>query len=308
MWQRFFKGIGKYLIGASLCAFASAALPAPSQIDWKPHWKAGDAVSYLLAKTQSRRGNTTVSRTPIQIQVLEATNDGFLVRVRFGETLYDAPQPPNDPLSAAHLSTGVDIQLAVDRNGAIQRVHNWDDVRASLLMKSHSLIGDRQPGSAAEPPADKAVERVNLMLSSEEQFRSAALPDLQLLFPAFGSTYPMLQPVEFEAVLPIAPEVGLMRTKGTLQLTAMDEEKGTATFSRRQAVDPKELGRAASKALQKDKGTSETATTEIELRDAGEFVVDARTGWIRSLTNTRIVNLLMLKLVLRKDTITLQAQ
>lgn len=308
MWLRFLRFTVKYLVGASMCAIASAALSAETQVDVRPRWKAGDQMNYLLTKTQTRRGNTTGSRTPFQIQVMEATTQGFLVSVRFGESLYDDPQPRIEPLSVVNLRQGLNIQLTVNMNGTIQNVYNWEELQTIILMKTKSPIDKPEQDRSTASPADKAVERMHLILSSEKNFRSAFLQDIQLLFPTLGNTYTIDQPVEYETELPISAELGMIRAKGTFQLKSADVETGMATFTRNQEADPKEFENAALMALKRNKGTSAPVIYGVttRLRDMGEFVVDYRTGWIRSLTNTRRV-VVFISLI-QKDTITIQSE
>src|SRR5689334_20844383 len=69
----------------------------PALVQLLPRWRQGDRMHFEIEKSRVKTQNgqvtsTMTSRTPLEIEVLEATATGHAVKWSFGETRFDDPK------------------------------------------------------------------------------------------------------------------------------------------------------------------------------------------------------------------------
>ena len=278
-----------------ICLWAAATIAVAQEVvaDLNPHWAPGSKVNYLLTKTGTKRGVTVTTRTNVLLRVSEATEEGNLLLATFGETRFDDPQIQSDRLvrELGSILQGVDIELVIDRNGAVQRVRNWEEVKSRLSKAIRAMVARLQQDGAPKAVTSQVEAQVTQAFSTEPSIRSAVMRELQLLFVTLGHSYSSTEPFEYQTELPLLMGNGNVQAKGKFELTALDA-KGLATIRWTQAADPLSLAKETAKAVAQ-MGGSETGRmaepTAMTLTDTGEFVVDTRSGWPVTLTHTRKV-------------------
>ncbi len=186
---------------------------------------------------------------------------------------------------------GVDIELVVDRNGAVQRVRNWEVVKA-IFSKVIQLLSDRLRQEGAPPALTARVEaQLTQAFSSEAAIRSSVMRELHLLFVPLGHSYSSTAPFEYLTELPLLMGNGTVQAKGMFELTALDAN-GLATLRWTRTAAPQSLAKVTAETIAQ-MGASEAdravAPTPMTLTDTGEFVVDTHSGWPVTLTHTRKV-------------------
>lgn len=275
-----------------LWAIATASLAQEVVADLRPRWNAGAQVNYLLTKTGTKSGVTVTTRTNVQIRVNEAAEEGYLLLATFGETRFDDPQIQSDRLARelGSILQGVDIELVVDRNGAVQRVRNWEEVKTRLSKAIRVMVARLQQDGAPKALTAQIEAQVTQAFSNEPSIRSAVMRELHLLFVTLGNSYSSKEPFEYLTELPLLMGNGNVQAKGKFELTALDAN-GLATLRWTQTADPESLVQAAEAVAQMGRAEASRVAgqTSMTLTDTGEFVVDTRSGWPVALTHTRKV-------------------
>lgn len=292
-WAHAFSLASRALAVVCLWAIATTSLAQEVVTELRPHWEPASQVNYLLTKTGTKRGVTITTRTNVQLRVTEATEEGYLLLATFGETRFDDPQIQSDRLvrELGSILQGVDIELVVDRNGAVQRVRNWEVVKTSLGKAIRVMVARLQQDGAPKALTAQVDAQVTRAFSSEPSIRSAVMRELHLLFVPLGHSYSSTAPFEYLTELPVLMGNGTVQAKGTFELTALDAN-GLATLRWTQTADPQSLAKVTAEAIAQ-MGASEAdravAPTSMTLTDTGEFVVDTHSGWPVTLTHTRKV-------------------
>lgn len=292
-WEHTFSSASRALAVICLWAIATASLAQEVVTELRPHWEPASQVNYLLTRTGTKRGVTVTTRTNVQLRVTEATEKGYLLLATFGQTRFDDPQIQNDRLvrEMGSILKGVDIELVVDRNGAVQHVRNWEVVKASLAKAIRATVARLQQDGAPKAMTAQVDAQLTRAFSTEPSIRSAVMRELHLLFVPLGRSYSSTTPFEYLTELPLLMGNGTVPTKGKFELTALDAN-GLATLRWMQTADPQSLAKVTAEAIAQ-MGASEAgravAPTPMTLTDTGEFVVDTRSGWPVTLTHTRKV-------------------
>lgn len=298
LWPRLLPFISRALVGTCLSMIALAALSAEPRLDLRPQWKTGAQVNYVLTKTRTKQGSSrdmsATSRTDVQLRVMEATEGGFLLQAVFGETTFDDPLTQNEALARqmANLMNGLGIHMVVDRDGTVQRIRNWEEVRSGISTVTQRLAGYLKEGGAPTAIIDQLTARLTQTFSTEDNIKTVILRELNLLLLPFGRTYEAKAPITYTTELPSLVGAGTVPGKGTFELTSLDAGKGLATIRWTQTVDPQGLAKLAASTIEKLSSTPAPSGAELSplaLNDTAEFVVDVRSGWPVSIAHVRKV-------------------
>lgn len=291
-WAKIYSS-ARALTVVCLWAIATTSLAQEVMTELRPHWEPASQVNYLLTKTGTKRGVTVTTHTNVQLRVTEATEKGYVLLATFGETRFEDSQIQSDRLvrELGSILQGVDIELVVDTNGAVQHVRNWEEVKASLSKVIRVLVGRLQEDGAPKALTAKVEAQVTQAFSTEQSIRSAVMRELHLLFVPLGHSYSSKAPYEYLTELPLLLGGGAVQAKGRFELTALDAN-GLATIRWTQVADPQSLAKVTAEAIAQMGGSEAgraVAPTPMTLTDTGEFVVDTRSGWPVTLTHTRKV-------------------
>jgi hypothetical protein len=296
--SRPFPLVFRFLAAFCLWSTAAAATASEARVDLAPRWQAGSHMSYELAKTRTKQGSSrdlsATSRTDVQIEVIQATDEDFLVRATFGETRYEDEKTQSAPLvrQLANLMKGLDVEMVVDREGAVQRIRNWADIHTHTSKLIQVLTEFLKQSGAPAAMVEQLSARLKQTFSTEDSIRTAVMRELNLLFLPLGKTYSETAPVHYASDVPALFGAGTLKSKGSYELTSLDADRGLATIRWTQSVDPQDLAKhteAVAGTLKSAPAPSNAQVPTMTLNDTAEFVVDLHSGWPVSIAHTRRV-------------------
>jgi hypothetical protein len=288
------------LILATALAAGPLVARQPQPVELKPRWQAGDSARYEMTRTLVRQADGKVvrkatSHTAVEVEVIEADNEGSVIRWTQGSTVFDDPKA-EEPLDRATgtIQKLVDIDLDLDADGALEGVRNWKDLRASGHKVQDAVLAQMAKAGAPKSALESLRKETDKFFASKESVERAFASQSSLLFLPFGREYDLGTPVAFEGELP-NPYGGdeALPAQGEFTLKSMSAQDGVAVIVFKQSLDPKEAPRALRKWLDESaKQAGKPApreAPELQIDEVTEYEFDATTGWVRSVTRTRRV-------------------
>src|SRR5207247_977646 len=112
-------------------------------------WKKGEKLRFEMVKSRQKVEGAKVTlkvttRTDLEIEVLSASKDAFLVAWTFGETTFDDPSQAKKPLvqKMTNLLKGYRIVLELDSQAAIKGVQNWRELKEASTKMLDTLTDE----------------------------------------------------------------------------------------------------------------------------------------------------------------------
>lgn len=281
----FFQCLSRVLAGVGLAVLASATQAADGKVDLRPHWSAGSQVSYAITKTRAVQGKAFTTYSKVLIQVVEASDKGFLLRVE-EPLLSDLNTASAKFIADKGLSTTKIALLEVAPDGQVQRIRNWEDLRTEGLKAIQLLSDLQQKRNGPDPMIDQTVAHLKQRFSTEEDVKAIVLRDIGLLFQPLGLAYSDNEPIEIS--MPAEEmEPGMQfqsLTRATLK--TLDKDKGLATIQWDQTyqikVAPGSSDKPAGMPAEAFAGWLPESAHLVD-----EFVFNLRSGWPTRLTSTK---------------------
>lgn len=287
----------------ALIVALAALAPARAQeksLDLKPAWKKGDVERYEMTKTQTRENDGKVvrkvaTRTPVEVEVLSADADGSAVRWAQGTTTFEDPKFDDDPAVRAlnAILKSVDIDLELDATGTFTGLRNWKELRGTGHKVQDTVFAQMQKTGTSKATIDYLRKETDKLFASKEAIEAAFSKQAALLVIPYGTKFELGKVVEYDTTLPnVLGGDEPFPAKGTFVLKGLDTAAKTATIVYKQTPDPKELNRVLRKWL--DELATKTGKPapkdlpELELTDTIEYEFDLATGWVKSVTHTRV--------------------
>lgn len=273
---------------------------AEDSLEVLPRWEKGEKVRYEMIKTRRRtQGDTvtleTTARTDVEIQVLSASDDGYLLAWTLGTTRLDDPNQANNPLvrRMSNLLSGYRIILELDSQAGITGVQNWKELKKLLGTMLDTLTEELKAAGFDQATAARMRTQVESMLSTKQQIEQLCTREAQLFFMTHGIELAPSRPLEFEDRLPNPFGGEPFPTHAQFALKAVDRKSDRAIVTWTQTVAPDETRRIIEKTLKNlaqrlgkpvDDGERLKSLT---IEDTAEFVLEISSGWIHSLTHKR---------------------
>jgi len=189
------------------------------------------------------------SAAPVTLRVIDRTRDGYLLEIQHGKTMFDPALQEAVKGDAAmtelikFLET-LKVRFLVTRDGEIQDVVNFDDVKAAIQRIIDTAV---QEGVADRAVLQKAFAQIT---ASKEQLKLLSLKDVELMFYGTNADPRMKEPIDFETELPNVFGGPPLKASGRLSLKGTDAKNRTVEFLVEQEVD-----KASFIQMMKDLGT-----------------------------------------------------
>jgi hypothetical protein len=271
-------------------------------VELLPGWKKGDKFKYDVRKSQLREANGKVVRKvgvkfPVEVEVIESGAKGHVMRWTQGETTFDDPKVAENPLVKAmmKLTNGMVLELEVDSDGELHGIRNWKDLQATGGKVLDVFFADLAKANLPKATLDTLRTETEKMLASKDAVSLSFGRDAGLLFLALGQTYESTKPTQVDGMLPNPFGGDPFPAKLELSLKKLDTTQGVAHVVIKQSPDPKELNRVLEKTMRdlaKKLGKpvgDKVVLPELTIQDVAEVAIEVKSGWVRSVTQTRKV-------------------
>ncbi|MCS6858870.1 MAG: hypothetical protein NZT92_00960 [Abditibacteriales bacterium] len=294
------RGKRKWLSVAVLCWLASAAI-AQTEVKLLANWKKGEKRQLELVQTRERtRGNEVVSRmklrTQVELEVLDASSKGFLVRWSYPDTKVEEATSPRIPNVEDLLSSlkGYKVEVETDAAGEFAGVRNWQELKAAAATMVDTALN-------ATPTLDanmkNAVRQQMLSLfGTQQQIENAFVREIRLYHLVLGGSFTVGKRVTYRDLLPNPFGGEPFPSTGSFLLKEYDAASGRAVVEWKSTLDPQPTRRILLKTftdLAKRLGAPSPKDSDLPLfniEDTAEVVVDTKTGWVKSLNHRRMTS------------------
>jgi hypothetical protein len=278
------------------------AFAANNTLELRPHWKQGDKKSYEIVKTQKKIGSGDVlvnatNRTDLQIAVIKADSQGYLVSWTMGETKFEKTDLAENPIAkqVSNLLKGFSVILRIDPTGVLKGVENWEELKdkASEALNAMSQIWSKSGLDAKLVTQMK--EQLASTFATKEKINQMCTREANLYFMALGRTYKIDKAMTYDTLLPNPFGGEAFPATGSFVLKSYDKKSGKATIDWKQHLLPKETSRVMKQTMERilkrlGKNMKHGMLPDnYKIEDRGEFIVAAPSGWVLSLTRSRTV-------------------
>lgn len=311
----------RYLVVASILSGVllplGLARAQSDSVQLNAHWKKGEKRHYVRTKGRIRERDGKVLQqgkgdTAVEIDVLEATEHGYLLGWTWGETTSGDPKADANPLAKAanNLVNGIQFRLQLDDSGALVRVQNVDQLKKQFASVMELMLSQYEKNNRPEAEIANLRATLKSTLLSTQGIEGLLAKEPRIFLVPLGKTYSTSRPLRFQDKLDMPIGKGQVPAQAEYRLASLDRDKNLATVRYKLEIDPEEGARVVQdmlKQLTKQSGTSLPEGDPIKhlaVSDTAEFVIETNTGWPRNITFTRTTQVLNVR---QRDTITISA-
>lgn len=286
-----------------LCALVlSAPAPVADSVDLPLGWQVGERLQYEMVKSgRKTRGDEVTAkpttRTDVEVEVLRADADGYLIAWTHGETRFEDPRAAANPLlqRMANLTRGLRILLEVDAQANVVGVRNWQELKETV-EKILSTVSEEMKTSGIDPAVvSKVTGQLASMYATRGQVETMCTREARMFFLSLGGLFSTTEPIEYQDWVPNPFGGEPFPSRAAFVLKGVDRQSQRATVAWTQTLDPEHARRIMEKSLQDlaarvgDSGPDVDVLKDMTVEDTAEFVVDTSTGWLDRLSHTRLV-------------------
>ncbi len=249
-----------------------------------PNWNIGDSLQLELEKSNTSEETEAIllSTTPINIEVLERTDDGFLLRWTYGKTQTSGALA-NILDSFIQLSSGLELVIRTDSHGQPKALENGGDVHSIVKVLEKRItdgIAASQMGAAEADFLQALLE----VAKEPEILEVSLLQEPRYFLLACGQSLATGTPKEFEETLttPFGPD--RVPTEAFLVLLALEKAKNEAVLEWQQSIH-EEKGRETvdrimrSLAKRLDITYPEVFKPQLAIVESAQITFNTSTGW-----------------------------
>lgn len=278
------------LIIAAVLAFAAPAPAQDSPVVALPlDWTVGERHKLVMTKEKARiRGGQQQNRgqavTPVSLEVLQKSADGYVVRWTYGRTEFVGIKAGKLAVKLANIIENASLNLRVDPQGGVVGVDNVAEIARHYRKAGDALLDQMLKEGAPDDVLNKVSALLDKM-GEPAAVEATAMREPQLYFLAFGGAYRMGERYEFEDRIPNPWGLQPFPTKATVFLQDVDADAGTATVGWKQVFDRDKAGpvlEATLRALGMQVQTDGDVFTGLSIADDALWVFDTKTGWMLS--------------------------
>ncbi|HUT89475.1 MAG TPA: hypothetical protein VMY37_08265 [Thermoguttaceae bacterium] len=281
----------------------SAPAPAEDSVDLPLGWEVGQRLQYEIVKSSRKtRGDQVAAkpttRTDLEIEVLRADSDGYLIAWTQGETRFDDPQMAAQPMvqRMANITRGLRVLLEIDSEANVAGVENWQELKETV-GKFIATISDELKISGIDPGMlSKITAQLASMYATREQIEMMCTREPRMFFLVLGGSFSASEPSEYQDRLPNPFGGEPFPSRAAFVLKEVDRQSQRATIAWTQTLDPQHARRIMEKSL-KDLAArvggpvpQGDVLESMMVEDTAEFVVDLSSGWLDRLSHKRLVS------------------
>ena len=284
----------------TLLFFAPAA--AEDSVDLPLRWEVGQRLQYEIVKTnrKTRDGKGTfkaTTRTDLEIEVLRADADGYLIAWTQGETRFDDPQPAADPMlqRMTNLVRGLRVLLEIDSGANVVGVRNWEELKETVGKILATVSDELKISGIDSATLSKITAQLASMYATREQIETMCTREARMFFLVLGGSFSASEPTEYQDRLPNPLGGEPFPSRAAFVLKGVDRQSQRATIAWTQTLDPEHARRIMGKSL-KDLAArvggpvpQGDVLESMTVEDTAEFVVDLSSGWLDRLSHKRLV-------------------
>lgn len=273
----------------------------PITIDLVPHWIAGETRSIEITKGRTENnpdiGEITASATtPIEITVLEQTEDGYVIQWVYGEARLDSGELPSDPMIdvMTSMANGLRFEFGTDELGIPTGLRNWEEVEASLKETVNLMFDFIEGQGMAGGEIESIRQALEPLMSSRELMEALSSDEIGLYHLPFGGIYDLAIPVSSSDLLPNVFGGDPFPAQAEITLVSYDPQSERAIFRWTMTPDPERTHEIIMQTmidLAESSGAEPPQESDLpdpfSIKDEAEYVIDVASGWVLSVEYQR---------------------
>lgn len=277
------------------------------------NWQAGETHKLELTKSRERykdgkRELAVTGVVPVQVEVLEKSQAGYVIRWTYGKAEFESDGAPVDPLIArlSNLTDNIRLEFKTDPRGSVTELINKEET-AALYQRAITQVFDWMRENGLPEAAIAQVGQSMTALASPDAVGPLALEEPSLFHLAVGGSYTVGARREYEDLLPNPLGGEPFPSKAFFLLTEVLPEENIAVVEWEQAFDPEkstEILLRTLTAMAKNMNALPPKASElpvVSVDDLAESRVDLNTGWPLSVISVRHTTMASRRRVERKE-------
>lgn len=284
-----------------LAIFPAQALPQDQGIvvELLVDWEVGEKHEIELIKERERyRGKSRVlsgrTQTPAVVEVLQKSEEGFVIRWTYGRTQFYGEVAKPNPLAIkmANLVENMHLDLRTDPNGTVVGLQNLDEVVSHYRVATQAVIRWMKDMGASDTEVRQLWKAIT-PLKDPVTVEPLALNEPGLFLLPSGGSFRLGTPQEYEDQLPNPLGGESFPSKAYFLLQEVNPQENLAFIEWKQIVDPEKAARImleTMKAMARRMNApvpTEEGLPDISIEDVAHYVIDTKTGWPLSVTHQR---------------------
>ena len=257
-----------------------------------PKLRRGDAFQLEVVRTRdnsSRPQQSSKGRSLVDVRVISASPDGFVIEWVPGDTVLDNPQAAQDPLigAASQALRDIKFRLNLNADGELTGMANKAEVAPKLKAMVAAIVSEL---ALRVPDAQRKqfLDFMGQVLTAEVLIASAAR-DAETYFGLNGVSLPSGEAVEVDIDQPNPLGGGSLPARFTVHMESATAS--SASLKTTTTYDPASLVRLT-ESLAKQAGAPISAEQlaklpPIEMADDGTYLFDRDLGLMREVIVTR---------------------
>jgi hypothetical protein len=238
----------------------------------------------------------SASRTEVNLEVVSADEQGYLLAWTLGETKIDSPRQAQNIVAShmANLLRGYQIQLEIDKSGVITGVKNWRELQQTSSKIVDALTAELKNAEVNPIEIAKVRGQALAMFASKQQIEQLVTHEARIMFAPLGKAYAVGVPVTYQTKLPNTFGGDPFPARGEFLLSAYEPGAGRAIILWKQVVTPEDAAPILDKTIvslaqQAGQPPPPPLPTSFMLEDRGEFVIRTPSVWIDQFLYTRTI-------------------
>lgn len=286
---------------------ASAAV-ASTTVDLPSDWDAGDRIWIDVTSeridyegdVQKRRAG---SETLVELRVLEKREDAYVFQWTLGKSELVGPGAGELSPAArelANLAEGLELRILTDEYGTPVGIENPQDV-AAFFQRTLDVTRKQMEAEGRAPEETQRILGAMRALLDPEITQGLVLKQASIFLLPSGGSFSS-DPAVYTDELPNPFGGAPIPSQGEFRLESLDAGRDEAVVAWRQSMDPEAAAAVAKQVLEKtmaDAQMPEEQRKELEefplaslmVQDTARYVYDTATGWPRSVTHAREIQL-----------------
>lgn len=290
------------LFGVVALGWLACAATAQTEVTLLAKWKKGEKRKLEIVQTRERtRGNEVVSRvklrTNVELEVLEASDKGFVIRWSYLDTKVEDATPPAAARNVEDLLgllKGYKVEVETDDTGDFVGVRNWQELKANAATMIDAVLNANPTLDANTKNATR--QQMLALFNTKQQIESILIREVRLYYLVIGGSFTPGKRVTYNDLVPNPFGGEPFPCVGSFLLKEHDAASGRAVVEWKNTLDPQHTRRILLKTfadLANRLGAPPPKDSDLPLfniEDIAEIVMDAKTGWVKSLNQKRITS------------------
>ncbi len=265
-----------------------------------PRWTKGEKLEYSLVKTRRKLedGKETLrakSTCSVNVEVVKADGDEYLVDWTFGETRIEDPDQAANPMVKAimNIAKGLKIQLELDADANMLGVKNWRELQGKSQEVIAAITNELKKADMDETVIQGIEQIVTPMFSTKEQIEMMCTNEVQTFFFPVGLRNMRTSPMEYHDQLPNPLGGEPLPSIAKIALKKYNPNSDTVLLHWKQEIDPVLAKKIMEKTLKNMSGSlGQTMPVDIDfgpllVSDKAECLVSCSTGWPQWIKHSR---------------------